>query len=270
MKFRFKAMQRMRAPDELDSVTSLARPRGWLTVLVLLAVMAAAAVWAVIGTLPYTVTGAGLLTRPLGVAPLESTHTGQVRNLYVRPGDEVGTGHVIAEVATPSGRVERLRSPFPGMVVDVMTGQGQALTPGETVATIERTDASDDRLVAMVFVDDRAAAGIAPGHSVDLAVSTAPASLHGLLAGEVTSVSPYPVSSSAIAGLLGDEAAARAYAARGPVRLVLVDLREAEGTPTGYAWSSREGPPGVLRTQIQVSATVRLGGKSPISFVLGR
>ncbi|WP_336209455.1 HlyD family efflux transporter periplasmic adaptor subunit [Nonomuraea sp. LPB2021202275-12-8] len=270
MKFRFKAMQAMRAPDELDSVTSLARPRGWLTVLVILAVIAGAGAWAFTGTLPYTVRGDGLLTRPLGVAPLESTHTGQVRNVHVRPGDEVAEGQAVADVVTPGGRVERLRSPFPGMVVDVTTGQGQALTPGETVATIERSDAPDDRLVAMLFVPDSQAASIVTGHDVDLDVSTAPAVLHGLLAGRVTSVSPYPLSASAIAGLLGDAEAAKSYVAGGPVRLVLVDLTQRDGTPTGYAWSSREGPPGVLRTQIQVSATVRLGGKSPISFVLGR
>ena len=54
MNFRFKALQRMREPDELDSPTLLAAPRGWIAVFVVLIIMIGAGTWVFAGRLPIT------------------------------------------------------------------------------------------------------------------------------------------------------------------------------------------------------------------------
>jgi hypothetical protein len=51
---------------------------------------------------------------------------------------------------------------------------------------------------------------------------------------------------------------------------VLVDLIPDAGTRTGYAWTSTKGPPLPLQSQEKLLGTIALGGRSPISFVLGR
>jgi hypothetical protein len=62
MMFRFKALQKMREPDELDSPSLLAAPRGWIAIFVIMFVMAGAAVWAFAGSIPVTVAAPGLVT----------------------------------------------------------------------------------------------------------------------------------------------------------------------------------------------------------------
>jgi hypothetical protein len=122
----------------------------------------------------------------------------------------------------------------------------------------------------MLFVPATQAVGMHPGSPVDLAVSTAPPSAFGLLRGRVTSVSAYPLTASAVAGLVGGELAARPYLSGPPPRLVLVDLLSDPGTRSGYAWSTMTGPPQPLASQVSVSGTVTLGGKTPLSLILGR
>src|SRR5690348_12890986 len=104
MQFRFKALQKQREPDELDTVILLARPRAWIAAFVVLIVVAGAAVWAFLGQIPRTLTADGMLTHPLGVSQLQTMYTGQVSQVSVKPGDRVTKGEVVLSVTDPSGR----------------------------------------------------------------------------------------------------------------------------------------------------------------------
>ncbi|GAB2915911.1 HlyD family efflux transporter periplasmic adaptor subunit [Nonomuraea fastidiosa] len=274
MKFRFKALQRMREPDELDSPTLLASPRGWIATFVVLIIVAAAAVWFFVGRLPVTVSAAGVLTHPAGTARLQSPYGGTVRSMLVRPDDAVRRGQEVAVIAVDggTGRVsERIvRSPFTGRVVAFNAVDGHVVAPGEELLLIERTDAPDDRLVAMLFVPVDRAMGVVPGRPVDLSVSSAPPGAFGLLRGRVHSVSAYPVMLEQAADLVGGVEAARGYLKGAPARLVIVDLERDPTTPSGYAWSTKDGPPVPLQSQVSVAGAIVLGSQTLFDLLLGR
>lgn len=270
MKFRFKALQRMREPDELDSPTLLASPRGWIATFVVLIVVVAAGVWAFVGRLPVTVTAKGLLTHPAGTAELQSPYTGTVRTLMVAPGGRVVRGQAVLEVMRPDGAVRTVSSPFTGEVVATSVGEGAMVREGDGLLAVERTDAPRDRLVAMLFVPGDHALGIVPGRTVDLAVSDAPPGAFGLLRGTVTSISRYPLMAEGVAGLVGGDLAARGYSTAQAPRLVVVDLVPDARTPSGYAWTTEAGPPMELRSQVTVTGTVTLSSQTPFNLLLGR
>lgn len=270
MNFRFKAMQAMREPDQLDMPTLLARPRGWVATFVVLAVTLGAVIWAFTGRLPRTLSAGGLLTHPRGMAQVQSLFSGQVRDVRTSVGARVSANQVVADVLSPSGVTRRVSSPFSGQVVSVDTAAGQVIGIGTSVVTVERTDGPDDRLVAMLFVPSDQAAGIRPGGAVDLSVSTAPAARFGVLRGRVASVGAFPMTSAELAELLGGDLAVRSYVTDTAPRLVIVDLVRRAGTPSGYDWSTAQGFPAPLQSQIKVSGTVNIGSQSPISYVLGR
>ncbi|MET7618150.1 HlyD family efflux transporter periplasmic adaptor subunit [Streptomyces sp. NPDC005408] len=270
MMFRFKALQRMREPDELDSPTLLAAPRGWIALFVVLITMAAALIWAFAGQLRVTVNAPGLLTRPGGTARVQSPYNGTVHRLFAHPADAVTSGQPVAEIRDADGRTRKITSPFAGRVVGLAVSDGQVVTTGTSLFTVERTDGPGDRMVAMVFVPSDRAAMLAPGTRVDLAVSTAPPAAFGLLRGKVSSVSPYPLTQEAITGLVGGELAAKRYTGQSAPRLVVVDLIPDKDTRTGYAWSTTSGPPTELGSQVSVAATINLGSQTPFDLVLGR
>ena len=53
--FRQEAMDKTLSPDELDRLMRVTGPKGWLALIALLALVAAAVVWGVLGTIPVAV-----------------------------------------------------------------------------------------------------------------------------------------------------------------------------------------------------------------------
>ncbi|MEV7180401.1 HlyD family efflux transporter periplasmic adaptor subunit [Kitasatospora sp. NPDC093679] len=270
MKFRFKALQRMREPDELDSPTLLAAPRGWVALFVVLITMSAAVLWTFAGRIPITVDAPGLLTRPSGTALIQSPFAGMVRSVLTRPADQVRLGQTVVRIEDAEGHSREVTSPFGGHVVGLSVTDGQVVAPGAPIASVERTDTAQDRMVAMVFVPAARATALAPGMDVDLSVSTAPAGAFGLLRGTVSSVSPYALTREAVSGLVGGDLAAQRYLDGSPPRLVVVDLVPDAATRTGFAWTSQSGPPTPLTTQVSVTATINVGRQTPFNLILGR
>ena len=268
MEFRVKALARMRAPDEIDTPTTLASPRGWIAVFVVAVIVAGGAVWAFAGSLPITVSASGLLSHPQGISVLESPISGMVRDIRVAPGAEVSAGQTVADIQA-GGAEEPVVSPFGGLVVGVAAATGQVVGAGSTVLTVERTDGPDDQMVALLFVPASAAAELAPGMKADLSVSSAPSAAFGLLKGQVAAVSQYPLDPASLNNLLGGDSALSGYTSSGAPWLVTVDLTPQAGSPSGFAWTSAQGPPESLRSLTSVSATVSLGSQTPVSFVLG-
>jgi multidrug resistance efflux pump len=267
--FRYKALQKQREPDELDAPTMLAAPRGWVAVFVVSFVMAGAVIWGFLGTVPLTVSATGLLSRPDGVAVMQSPVAGVVDEVRVSLGETVDVGEPVARIVDTDGERRTLKSLHRGVVVAVATSVGQVVGVGTPVVSVEPV-ASPDRLVAMLFLPADRANAVAPGQPVMLAVSSAPAAAFGLLRGTVESVSPYPMSTDALVNLLGDPSAVATYAGGGAPRLVVVSLQPDPATVSGYGWTTPSGPPAALQSQVPVIGTVSFGDASPASFVLGR
>ncbi|MER6302844.1 HlyD family efflux transporter periplasmic adaptor subunit [Kitasatospora sp. NPDC001539] len=270
MKFRFKALQRMREPDELDSPTLLAAPRGWIALFVVMITMAAALLWTFAGNIPITVDAPGLLTRPHGTAMIQSPYGGMVRTVLAKPSDQVKQGQSVARVEDAEGRSREITSPFGGRVVGLSVTDGQVVSPGSPVVSVERIDDPQEGVVAMVFVPATRTVGLEPGDQVDLNVSTTPAGAFGLLRGTVSSVSPYALTKEAVSGLVGGELAAQRFLGKEAPRLVVVELTPDPNTPTGYSWTSQSGPPNPLGTQVAVTATINVGKQTPFNLILGR
>jgi multidrug efflux pump subunit AcrA (membrane-fusion protein) len=270
MIFRFKALARMREPDELDAPTILAAPRGWVTVFVVLIVTVAAVAWMVAGRLQQTVSANGLITRPQGAAQVQSRYAGLVGTVGVRVGTYVSAGQDLATVLGPHGVAREVTSPFAGQVVSIAVSSGQVIGTGSPVVTMERIGGGSNRLVAMLFVSSANRAGIFPGESVRLSVSSAPAAAFGLLRGRVTSVSQYPLTGLEIGALVGGDLPISPLEAGGAPYLVTVGLVTDRATATGYAWTTADGPPAALALQIPAAGTVTLGTFAPITLLFGR
>jgi HlyD family secretion protein len=59
--FRKVALERLSSPEQLDQLVPLTSPIGWTAVVALAALVAAAIVWSIFGTLPTSVNGSGIL-----------------------------------------------------------------------------------------------------------------------------------------------------------------------------------------------------------------
>jgi multidrug efflux pump subunit AcrA (membrane-fusion protein) len=269
MNFRFKALAQLRQPDELDSPVVLASPRGWLVIASLTLVTVTAVGWALFGRLPQTVTASGLITRPQGAVQVQSLYPGLISKVHTAVGGYVKAGQDLVDIRDASGAGHEIVSPLAGQVTSLAVSDGEVISTGSAVATIERATGGG-QLVAMLFVPSDQAAGIVPGQSVGLNVESAPSAAFGLLRGRVVSVSQFPLTSAEVNAVLGGTTTAGTFGAGVAPRLVTVSLERNGHTASGYAWTTAAGPPEPLPDQVPAAGTVTLGSQAPVSLLFSR
>ncbi|MEU6486925.1 HlyD family efflux transporter periplasmic adaptor subunit [Streptomyces sp. NPDC046887] len=268
MQFRQQALSRLQSPEEIDLPVRLARPQGLLVLSVTLLAVAAAALWAVTGTVSATVRAPAVLTHGQGGYVLQSPVTGQVTGALVEEGDRVAQGAPLFELRTAEGARSVVRAPAPGRVTALASGIGTVVTTGADLASVERVAHPDDPLTAVVYVPADRAASLAPGAAVDLTVDSAPVQRYGVLRGQVREVGRTPQSRQRITAFLGSGELAAELSRDGRPVAVLVRLTEAPRTASGYAWSASDGPGRPLESMTLASGSVHLPDQHPIDWLL--
>jgi HlyD family secretion protein len=95
--YRKVALERLSSPEQLDQLLQVTRPRGWLALAALGAVLLAALAWGIWGSIPNEALADGILLRQ-GVAAVVAPGSGQVEEVLVQVGDVVEKGQVVARI----------------------------------------------------------------------------------------------------------------------------------------------------------------------------
>jgi multidrug efflux pump subunit AcrA (membrane-fusion protein) len=168
--FREEAMDKMSSPDELDRLMRVTDPKGWLALIGLLALVAAAVVWGVFGSVPVQVgDDKGVLLAGDSRSQAVSQTSGLVTDVRVEIGDHVHEGQVLARVRPNEGAEADVVSLFDGRVDEILIEKGMFLERGQQVAVIKR---GNEPLQAFVFVDGEQGKRLKKGTPVHVLPST--------------------------------------------------------------------------------------------------
>jgi HlyD family secretion protein len=96
--FRKVALERLSSPEQLDQMVQVTDPKGWLALAGLGALLLAAIVWGIWGSIPTQAQGDGILLRQGGISDLVSNATGQVQEVLVSVGDVIEKGQPVARI----------------------------------------------------------------------------------------------------------------------------------------------------------------------------
>ncbi len=99
-----KALEHHNTPEQLDQLLRITGRRSWLPLSVLAFALAGVLVWSIVGQIPLTVDGYGVLVRPRRMVSFQAPGTGQILELRVNAGDRVEAGQVIAVLHQPEIR----------------------------------------------------------------------------------------------------------------------------------------------------------------------
>lgn len=102
--FRRKALSRLSTPEDLDTLLVVVNRRGWLALGACLLVSCGALIWAMMGRIPVTVEGVGVLVNPGNVKGIQTDAAGQITELVIRPGQRVEASQIIARLSQPEIR----------------------------------------------------------------------------------------------------------------------------------------------------------------------
>jgi hypothetical protein len=262
--FRKEALEKLSSPEQLDQLLKVTSSKGWLALLGLGVLIGTAVVWSIFGSIPSTIKGEGMLLRGDAVQLIEAPRSGRVTKILVSPGDAIQPDQPVATITTDSGDAE-IRSPRAGRVLELRVGDGAFVDAGTVLVSFEL---DQENLEAVLYLPVVEGKKVHPGMEVQVAPSTINAQTYGALRGRVKSVSDYPATVQGMFRVLGSNELVQALSRQGAPIEIRIELFKA-ATPSGYQWSSPNGPPTSIHGGTFCGATIILGQRQPISMVLG-
>ena len=87
--FRQQALDKHASPEQLDRLLQVVKPRSWIMLIGIAALLVFVLLWSVLGRIPVTVSGQAILLYPRKVVAFQAPTDGQIISLSVRVGDLV-------------------------------------------------------------------------------------------------------------------------------------------------------------------------------------
>ncbi|MBU1172315.1 MAG: NHLP bacteriocin system secretion protein [Proteobacteria bacterium] len=96
--FRKVSLDRLSSPDQLDTMIQITSSKGWISLLTMGLLIAAALAWGFMGSIPTKVSGMGLFIKTGGVYEIVAPSPGRIKDIYFSVGDVVEKGRLIARI----------------------------------------------------------------------------------------------------------------------------------------------------------------------------
>lgn len=159
-------------------------------------------------------------------------------------------------------------SPYAGRVVEIQANTGQPVSPGTEIINLERIGRNIKSLEATVFTSATQGKRVEPGMEVLISPSGVRREEYGYMLGYVTSVSEFPATYEGMMRTLSNDTLVRDLLAGGAVFEVKADLIPNPMMPSGYSWSSGQGPDETIRSGSLASAQITVREQRPITLVI--
>ncbi|MEM9060527.1 MAG: NHLP bacteriocin system secretion protein [Pseudomonadota bacterium] len=128
-----------------------------------------------------------------------------------------------------------------GQVVEIKVNPGDVLAPGAALATLAPLDLTRN-LQALMYVPPAEGKRIIRGMVAEIAPTTVEREVYGHIEGEVVSVAPLPATPEGMRRVLQNDQLVEQLSVGGAPIEVRLSLTRSADTPTGFAWSSSDGP----------------------------
>lgn len=96
--FRQEALERLSSPERLDQLMQVVSPKAWLPLTTIGFLVVVAGTWSVVGRIPLTVNGQGVLIRPQSVVPFQMPTEGKILTLNVKSGDTIKKDQILGTI----------------------------------------------------------------------------------------------------------------------------------------------------------------------------
>jgi HlyD family secretion protein len=159
----------------------------------------------------------------------------------------------------------RIVSPIAGHITEIKADIGTVVAPGKPVVSIEKAGSG---LELMLYIPPEQGKKVAPGMEVRIAPATVEKEEFGTLTGRVRDISEFPISPAGMLVVLGNPQLVKLFSAQGAPYAARVALIRSAASPSGYQWSTGQGPPVALSAGTTASGEVTVRTQAPIALVL--
>lgn len=267
--FRKAALERLSSPEKLDELMQITSPRSWLLLLGIGLLLAGVVVWGVVGRIPTTVTGQGILTFVSNsVLPIQSLDAGTIDDVFVTPGESIQQGDVIARLTKTNGDLTEVISPYTGRILSLETPVGTEIALNQNVAYVERFNETDRKPEAIIYIPITQAIQVTPGMEVQISPLNVQQSQFGFIQGRVKSVGENIASNDDLRRVLNREEIVQAIASQGLVVEIHIELIASDDFASGVLWSSNTAQQLQIQEGTPCGASITIKQEPPINRVL--
>jgi len=162
-----------------------------------------------------------------------------------------------------------IRSPEEGTVLEILVNEGDHIDRKESLIWVEHQIEAHEKEVFYSTVKADAIGRIEPGMRVLIEPLIVNPQEFGAIIGEVKEVYPYPVSEEELIQTIGNKQIVKFLIGESPVAtLLVVDPLLDPQTPSGFEWTSKEGPPFSIPTGSVCNLKIVIEEQPPISFLI--
>ncbi len=263
--FRKVAVERLASPDQVDQLMQVTHARGWLALGAIVAIIAAALVWGIVGSIPTQINGEGILIATGGINTVEAPEAGKITKLYVTVGQHIGANEEVAEFTTETGQTVPILSSYRGRVTEITVDAGSLVDRGTRLLTLVD---DEQPLEAVIYLSPTDGKRVAVGRSVLISPATIAKEEYGYVLGTVTSVGELPSTYEGMFRVLKNEDLVNELRAGGAPVEVRVTLTANSANFSGYQWTSPRGPDVKLMNGTPATALINIDSRRPLSLVL--
>ncbi len=173
----------------------------------------------------------------------------------------------IAQLERQLKDTSQIKSDYTGRILELTATPGQNLGQGTRIGTIDAQEAAA-KLVEVAFLPVSEGKKIQKGMKLQITPSTVERESFGGIVGNVTNVSPFPVTKESAAKLVGNPEIVGSLVSTEPQIQVLAELKPDTSTFSGYKWSSSKGPQMQMSPGTTTSVRITVKEQAPITFVL--
>ena len=155
-------------------------------------------------------------------------------------------------------------APADGRVTELTAGEGSSVQPGMSILNLETPGSG---LEATVYVPIETGKKVKVGMPVHLEPSTVRREEFGMMVGSVGDISPYPSTPGGMFEVLQNQRLVESFSGSGSPYQAVIKLPRAD-TPSGYTWTSGEGPKIDLTSGTPVKTYITVQSDPPIILLL--
>ncbi|MDJ0618441.1 MAG: NHLP bacteriocin system secretion protein [Calothrix sp. MO_192.B10] len=176
--------------------------------------------------------------------------------------------HNIAQLSKQYQDNRTIESPLAGCILELTASNGSVLSPATRIGSIQLNDSKP--IVGIIYFPVSDGKKIKQGMEIYVTPDTVRRERFGGIVGTVTQVSAFPMTKEGATTLVGNaELVEDLISEVGPVIEVRAQLQPDSSTPSGYRWSSSQGPANLqVSSGTTATARVTVEKQAPITLIL--
>lgn len=293
--FRKSSLESVSSPEQLNEYIKVINPGIFIILAGVAAIVAAAALWSVFGSVSDTVHVKGVIFPQDGVVDVIPEVEGRISDIRVKNGDFVNAGQIIS-VIPQDNLIERINemkasdnpntkeinslideyenesiivSPVSGIVTKVMNTGENASKEKPVASIIKQEKYANDKQV-ICYIAASVSKKLSIGMEVQVSPDFAPREEYGYMHGIITSIGTHPVTAAEINSAIGDIQSKSDLLPEGSAVEVRINLTVDPNSQDLIKWSNKKGEKIQVSIGTNCNILVVVKKQHPIELIFGK